>query len=228
MTKYQGLFITATDTGAGKTTIARWLIPTLEANQIDLCIRKPVESGCPISNQQRYPQDGDLLSQASQTRPPLSEVCPYRFQAATSPAHAARLESYSLSLNQLVDVCACSEKEFLVVEGAGGFYSPLTTDGKLNADLAQALDLPLLLVVGNRLGCVNHTLLTLEAATNRHLKTLAIVINQVNPKQADEDMDNYAEIKSLVGATVPVLQTQFDWQGLSNQAAIKTLAALID
>jgi dethiobiotin synthetase len=96
-------------------------------------------------------------------------------------------------LDQLVDACQ-AEDGFFVVEGAGGFMSPLAEDG-LNADLAVELGLPVLLVVADKLGCVNHCLLTLEAIKNRGLKVAGIILNQIEPDK--DGMDNHSEIRRL-------------------------------
>ena len=219
-----GLFITATDTGVGKTTIARQLIPALEKQGLSLCIRKPVESGCFVKADQLCPQDAAILADASQTKPALADVCPYRFQAAASPARAAQLTGTSLTLDDLAASCNTPEGHFLIVEGAGSFYSPLTSDNKLNADLAQRLNLPLLLITPDRLGCIGHTLLTLEAARRRQLKTLAVVLNTISKTDSNTDIDNSAELSTLVD--IPVVKISFDTDRKRNQTAIQTLVSL--
>ena len=123
---------------SAKTTIARQLIPALEKQGLSLCIRKPVESGCFVKADQLCPQDAAILAAASQTKPALADVCPYRFQAAASPARAAQLTGTSLTLDDLAASCNTPEGHFLIVEGAGSFYSPLTSDNKLNAALGTA------------------------------------------------------------------------------------------
>ena len=213
-----GLFITATDTGVGKTTIARQLIPALEKQGLSLCIRKPVESGCFVKADQLCPQDAAILA------PALADVCPYRFQAAASPARAAQLTGTSLTLDDLAASCNTPEGHFLIVEGAGSFYSPLTSDNKLNADLAQRLNLPLLLITPDRLGCIGHTLLTLEASRRRQLETLAVVLNTISKTDSNTDIDNSAELSTLVD--IPVVKISFDTDRKRNQTAIQTLVSL--
>jgi len=89
--------------------------------------------------------------------------------------------------------------QFLYVEGAGGFYSPLATDG-LNADLAQALELPVLVVAEDRVGCINHVLLTCEALERRGLELAGVILNLRQPTPAG--MDNASDLQPLLRAPV--------------------------
>ena len=191
-----GLFVTATDTGAGKTSLLCRLIPLLEQAGIKLSIRKPVESGCRLENGWLVPSDAVSLAKASCNPLSAEQVCAYRLQHTCSPARAAQLENIELTIAKLAGACT-GDDGFLLVEGAGGLYSPLARDGS-NADLADNLGLPLLIVVEDRLGCINHALLTIEAAQRRHLGITALVINQT--RRADRpDTDNFEELKKLTG-----------------------------
>jgi dethiobiotin synthetase len=121
-------------------------------------------------------------------------IARYRFQAALAPHRAARLEGRRVLMQQLVDACVRDNPQHcLLVEGAGGFYSPLAEDG-LNADLAQALQLAVVIVVNDRIGAVNQALMTLQAVASRQLPVAAIVLNQVNPV-IDKDMNNAADLQ---------------------------------
>ncbi|MCP4982636.1 MAG: dethiobiotin synthase, partial [Gammaproteobacteria bacterium] len=109
---------------------------------------------------------------------------------------AARLENRNIYLPDLIDACERDDSNHrLIVEGAGGFYSPLAEDG-LNADLASALQLPVIIVVNDRLGAVNQALMALEAVSSRKLRIAAIVLNQVEAN-TDEAMDNAADLQPL-------------------------------
>lgn len=219
----RGLFVTATDTGAGKTTLLCRLIPPLERAGLKLHVRKPVESGCPAKNGELAPHDATALANTLRDTPPIEQVCAYRLRHVSSPARAARLENVDLTVAKLVAACTVgpdASERFLLVEGAGGLYSPLARDG-LNADLAGALDLPLMIVVADRLGCINHALLTIEAAQRRGLRIAAVVVNQtVRPGGADTD--NYAELKAATGA--PVFKTDYAEPGRNTTADIDRLA----
>jgi len=192
-----GIFITGTDTGVGKTHVGARIIRMLRERGIHVAPRKPVESGCKLVNGELVPADGTALMDAA-SQDHLNQVTPYRFEAALAPPVAASLEGQDIRLKQLVEACHSSPNEFLVVEGAGGFFSPVASDG-LNAELAVALDLPILLVVADRLGCINHCLLTIEAIENRGLSIAGIILNQID---TDVTPGNLEEISSRVSCPV--------------------------
>lgn len=177
-----GLFITGTDTNVGKTYIACKIAAELSARNITVIPRKPVESGCTQVNNKLIPEDATKLKQAAQSTEAIEKICPYRFKEAISPAQAARQNNQHIYLEQLSQACTddIDKNDFLLIEGAGGFYSPLCEDA-LNADLAHRLDLPLLLVAENRVGCINQVLLCLNAIEHYKLKVRAIVLNQLAP-----------------------------------------------
>ncbi len=210
MMNKRGIFITATDTGVGKTWLACRLIPLLQAHLLPLKVRKPVESGCHDQNGHLFAEDAQMLLAAAGYIETLEQVCRYRLQAAASPARAAELANIPLRIADLVAACATDTTAFSLIEGAGGFYSPIAQDG-LNADLAQQLQLPLLLVCPNRLGCLSSTLLTLEAAQRRRIKVLAVAINRLSASpdfKADRcDWNNPKELASLTD--VPIFDIQY-------------------
>jgi dethiobiotin synthetase len=124
----------------------------------------------------------------------LEQVCPYRLQAVLSPERAAQLQGVAINLDKLAAACisGVSEGDFLLVEGAGGFYSPLAADA-LNADLAIALGLPVLLVAGDRLGVLSHALLTVKAIEQHGLTLAGVILNQSTPR-TEAAMDNAADL----------------------------------
>jgi len=191
----KGLFITGTDTNVGKTFVTCKIAAELKSRNINVIPRKPVESGCQLIDGKLIPDDASKLQQASQTTQTLDTICPYRFKQAISPARAAQLNNQSISLNQLTQACLnqVNENDFLLVEGAGGFYSPICEQA-LNADLARALNLPVLLVTENRVGAINQVLLCLQAIEKNNLKVKAIVLNQISN---DDNIDNLQELSQL-------------------------------
>jgi dethiobiotin synthetase len=198
-----GVFITGTSTGVGKTYIAALLAQALTEKNIRVIPRKPVESGCEIVNGELMPADAQTLKQASAYQGPLSAVCPYRFAPPVSPARAARLANQTLTTARLADACLHeSENGFMLIEGAGGFYSPLSEDG-LNADLAMALQLPVVLVADNSLGVLNQVLLNAEAVNRRGLDLIAVILNNIG-HSSSECMDNAADLKELLACKVHV------------------------
>lgn len=205
--KQHGLFVTGSDTGVGKTHISAILAHLLNNRGLVVRPRKPVESGCLRSEGSLIPADAVTLQAAASSDELLAQICPYRFESALSPERAAALADKSLTLDDVTAVCrqGVAESEFLLVEGAGGFYSPLAA-GVLNADLAVALSLPVLLVVSNRLGAINQTLLAVEAIKHRRLILAGVILNQVAP-DIDPHMDNTAELSRWLGE--PVLATGY-------------------
>jgi dethiobiotin synthetase len=197
----RGLFVTGTDTGVGKTMIAGALAHALTGHGIAVAVRKPVESGCERAGDELHPADGSILRAAAGEREPLETVTPLRLVHALSPERAARIEGMELELYDLIAAVRIGAPgDFYLVEGAGGFLSPLAKDA-LNADLAVALGLPVLLVVADRLGCINHALLTAEAIERRGLRIVAAVVNAVTPA-ADEGMDNREDLASRLPCPV--------------------------
>jgi len=197
-----GLFVTATDTGVGKTFIACSIARNWRALGLTVAPRKPVESGCPLRDGQRFPEDAARLAAAAGLPPErLPEVNRYRLAEPLAPDLAARLEGRPLFLRDLVAASARPADAWRITEGAGGFYSPLCEDG-LNADLAEALGDPVLLVAEDRLGTLSGCLLALEALDRRGLKVLAVVLNR-RQTDAHPAMDNRAELIRRSG--LPVL-----------------------
>jgi dethiobiotin synthetase len=199
-----GLFVTGTDTGVGKTYVARLLILALRRQGHRVYARKPVESGCRQQQGPALPADGLALREAAGGAEALQTVCPYRLAHALVPNRAARLEGIDLRLRDLVLACEAPDDGIVVVEGSGGFLSPLTDDG-LNADLAAALGIPILLVATDRLGCINHVLLTAEAIASRSLELAAVLLNPLPEPSRPEGMDNLADLQSLLGEKVVAL-----------------------
>lgn len=207
-----GIFITGTDTNVGKTWVGQQLIAALLAQNVDVVPRKPVESGWMEDVRKT---DAWKLANAAKKTKQLEQICPYRFRHPVSPVRAAQLEGQLITLNDLQKICLShiQDKQFLHVEGAGGFYSPLVSNA-LNADLAQALKLPILIVAEDRLGCINQILLTLEAARARGLDIIAIFLNEINSKEVVV-MNNQEDLK--VHTDVPVLKNIDELLSLINK-----------
>jgi len=197
----QGIFITGTGTEVGKTFVGVEIARQLSRRNIKVIPRKPVESGCLQQDGELIPQDASALKKAADYPGPLSDVCPYQFEAPVSPVRAAHLANKTLTTEQLANICLQgSEHGFLLVEGAGGFYSPLTEDG-LNADLAVALQLPVLLVAEDKLGALNQVLLSVEAIKMRGLQLAGVVLNALNNDQ-NKHMDNTADLRKHLDCQV--------------------------
>lgn len=179
-----GLFITGTDTGVGKTWVGSRLTRFLSLHGITVAPRKPVESGCGLVQGTLRPGDALQYFKAIDERESMELICPYRYPDAVAPDQAARQMEESLNLEMLLKACQYNKQDFLLIEGAGGFYSPIAEQA-LNADLIQSLRLPVLIVAADKLGCLNHVLLTLEAIKHRNLQVIAVVLNQTSSKAGD-------------------------------------------
>ncbi len=194
-----GYFITGSDTDVGKTWISCQLIPQLNQCQTSVKVRKPIESGCELSaHGQLLPNDGYRLFAANNSRENLDIVTPFRFRAALAPDRAARLEDQVITLEQLIAATRhhVDSGDTVLVEGAGGFFSPIC-EMALNADLARALGLNIIVVIPDRLGAINQALLTINAIENYQLKIHAIILNQVVATNGTS-MDNFIDIKSRI------------------------------
>jgi len=217
-----GLFISGTDTNVGKTYIACLIAAELKSRGVNVIPRKPVESGCSYSTDGLIPSDASALKKAAQYSASLQQVCPFRFAQPVSPERAARLSKQSITIQQVTEACIKNieeDKDFLLVEGAGGFYSPLCDDG-LNADLAQALGLPILLITEDKIGCINQVLLTVEAMRNRNLQLHALVLNQLE-EEPETSMDNFEDLSRRLN--IPIIRHACN----SSKIDLQLLEALI-
>ena len=218
----QGVFITGTSTDVGKTFIGVGIAKRLTERNITVIPRKPIESGCIKQGDELIPRDAKALREAANYQGTLSEVCPYRFEPPISPVRAALLANKILTIEQLVNTCLNgSEKGFALVEGAGGFYSPLAENG-LNADLAVALQLPVLLVADDKLGVINQVLLNVEAIKVRGLHLAGVILNTVGDTQ-NQYMNNSADLREHLDC--PVFTTSHAQNNIVNlpEALIDTL-----
>lgn len=204
--KGNGMFMTGTDTGVGKTWVSVRLIHALRALGLELIPRKPVESGwaddITTTDAWRLANAAGLHLDDHQQMAVLDKVCPYRFRAALAPPRAALLEGQELRIKNLANACPTrvASGQALLVEGAGGFYSPIAHDG-LNADLAQVLGLPIILVAEDRVGCLNHILLVAEAIKRRSLTLAGVILNTKTSPVAG--MDNASDLMAWL--KIPVL-----------------------
>jgi dethiobiotin synthetase len=180
----QGVFITGTDSSVGKTFISCGLANALRQAGVSVVARKPVEQRCQRRGGALYPTDGLALAQAAGESEPIDTVTPFRLAGIISPSATAERASGAVDLAALIEaVHAGPTSAFRVVEGAGGFLSPLAVDAS-NADLARALDLAVVVVTADRAGCINHARLTVEAAQQRGLRVAAVVVNVPAPDTA--------------------------------------------
>lgn len=214
------LFITGTDTGVGKTFATCALITALQARGFDVAAMKPVAAGTLQSAGMAMNEDVAAFQAITHHRYPLHLVNPYCFHEAIAPHIAAARQGIQpdfsvihTAFNQLAE-----RTDTILVEGAGGFLVPLTA-GQSMAEIPHKLHLDVVLVVGMRLGCLNHALLTAEAIRARGL-TLAGWIANTPAERMNAYDENLSTLKQHLGA--PLLgELPFDRnpEGAANRAA---------
>ena len=179
-----GLFVTGTDTGVGKTRVAVALIHALRAQGLRVAAMKPVSAG---SAPGELNEDVVALMQAANVEAEVSDVNPYAFAQPVAPHIAAQQAGVTIELSIIVAAYArlAALSDVVVIEGAGGWRVPLNEHEDM-ADLAQRLGLPVVLVVGLRLGCLNHAVLTAESISRRHLPWAGWVGNHIDPSMEQQ------------------------------------------
>lgn len=172
------VFVTGTDTEVGKTRISVGLIKVLQQQGLRVAAMKPVASGCEWQDGQWKNEDALALIQQADIKLPYAQVNPYAFDPAIAPHLAAEQIGQSISLDVIETNFAAMklQADAIVVEGAGGWLVPLNGQQTI-ADLAKALQLPVVLVVAIKLGCINHALLTVQAIAASGLKLEGWVAN---------------------------------------------------
>lgn len=201
-----GIFVTGTDTGVGKTHVTCLLARCLRERGIRVGIYKPVCSGAdedPDSQAGISWSDVTQLSAALDNQFPSEWICPQRFIAPLAPPVAATKEGKNVNADQLrsgMDVWR-SQVDLLLVEGAGGWQAPIT-DQETVADLATDLDFPVLVVSANRLGMVSHTLLTVDSIRSRGLTLCGVVVNPVQSSDDESRGSNPQLLRSFTDVPV--------------------------
>lgn len=218
----RGFFVAGTDTGVGKTLISAALVYGFAQRGLAAAGMKPVAAGCQVEQGELLSDDVAMLRAASNVPLPLNVINPYAFEPPLAPHIAAQQIGQRIELSTIYAsfTQAVTATDVLVVEGVGGFRVPIN-DTQDMADLAVMLGLPVLLVVGMRLGCLNHALLSVEAILARRLNLAGWVANCIDPDMAALE-ENLAALESRIPAprvgTVP-------FQGCPGYA---TVAKLLD
>lgn len=197
----RGIFVTGTDTGVGKTVVACALLRALAGRGIDAVPMKPIAAGAVTHDGGWANEDTIALVRAAGGRaPPLADVTPILLREPIAPHIAAAHERRAIALDLVMPAFErlAAGDRFVVVEGVGGFKVPLG-DRLDSVDLAQALGLPVVLVVGLRLGCLNHALLTAQAIRSAGLVLAGWVANRIDPAMAAAD-ENVATLEARLGA----------------------------
>ena len=195
-----GFFVTGTDTGAGKTLVACALLAGFAGRGMKAVGMKPVACGVEPGAGGLVNDDVERLIGASNVAAPREHVNPYCFEPPIAPHIAARQAGVTIALDRIEQSfhALAALAEVVVVEGVGGFHVPLGP-GTDSAQLAARLALPVVMVVGMRLGCLNHALLTERAVAASGLKLAGWIANHIDPQMAAAD-DNVRALDERIGA----------------------------
>jgi dethiobiotin synthetase len=196
----RGVFVTGTDTEVGKTVVATALVRTLVGAGLKVAVMKPVAAGAAATPEGPRNEDAVALMEAANASNVYSLVNPYCLEIPASPHIAAAKAGISLEFPRIAFAfeTLAQTADLVVVEGAGGWYAPINHTQTM-ADLASALGLPVLLVVGLRLGCLNHALLTARAVEAQGLPLAGWFANHVEPA-FEHSEENVATLESRLGA----------------------------
>ena len=208
----KGFLITGTDTDVGKTWFMLKFGELLKEHKLKFHFLKPVESGCGEPNGDIIPKDAMQFSKLEGVS--LSKICKFMFKAYASPPRAARLESKDIEINDIIDFIEENKIDdddcLNLIEGCGGFFSPIANK-KLTSDLAVKVNLPVILVVNNTLGCINHSLLSIQAIESLGLNIKFIILNDLNEIVP---LDNFNELSSYT--SIPVFRLKYNEKADSN------------
>ena len=195
-----GFYVTGTDTGIGKTHSSAALLHALRARGLRATGMKPGASGCERIDGAWKNADALALLDASDPRPAYADCNPFALPLPLAPELAARDAGVDVGLQAILDAHArlAASADAVVVEGVGGWAAPLSSS-LMQADLVRALELPVVLVVGLRLGCLNHARLTARAIVDDGCELIGWIANHV-----DAAMDRQDENFELLTARMPV------------------------
>ncbi len=199
----RGLFVTGTDTEAGKSVVAAAVCAALVARGEAVGAFKPVVTGLdePAGD---WPPDHELLAGAAGGRQTPEQVAPYRFGPPLSPHYAAELAGTTIEPALLVEAARAVPGDILVAEGVGGLLVPITPGYQVR-DLALDLGLPLVIAARTGLGTINHSLLTIEAARTAGLEVAGVVMTPWPANPEPIEVSNRETIARLGGVTVAAL-----------------------
>ena len=222
------LFITATDTDAGKTYVAQALVYALVAKKNKVAVYKPISAGCENINGVLVNDDAKLLLKQSNCQQQIEQVNPIAFEAAIAPHIAAAKEQREItlaSIEQGFEAVKMLKADVIVCEGAGGWRLPLG-QGKFLSEFVQANQQQVILVVNMKLGCLNHAVLTYQAIISDGLACIGWIAN------CQEDMpyliENIAELSSLLPVPkLAVLKFESDIEKAAQKIDLSTFTALL-
>lgn len=196
----QSFFITGTDTGIGKTYVACQLIRQYVDQGYRVIGMKPIAAGCDLMDGQWINEDVKLLSEASNVDAPLDLINPYVFKAPIAPHIAAEQEGVAIKMQVIKHAYEALRQlaDIVIVEGAGGVLVPIDSENTI-VNLIKYLDIPAILVVGMRLGCINHALLSYQVLQQQTVPLHGWVANAIDPNMAEYSNNLIAIERKLKG-----------------------------
>lgn len=194
-------FVTGTDTDVGKTLVACGILKAAEARGLRTLAIKPVAAGAEHTTEGLRNQDAVMLMAAMTETLPYHQVNPVLLEPPIAPHIAAEQADKRITVSQLAGLCRGAmmrAADIVLIEGAGGWRVPLNRH-ELLSGLAVELQAPVILVVGMKLGCINHALLTADAIRADGLRIAGWVANQIDPQMSYFD-ENLSSLKAMLGA----------------------------
>ncbi|MBL7215094.1 MAG: dethiobiotin synthase [Phycisphaerae bacterium] len=184
--KKNGLFITGTDTGVGKSLITGGIAAVLRRQGLKVGVFKPIASGCRHDREGLVSDDTEFLAMCADADYPLTVITPVTYKTPAAPVTCAQIEGHSVDYEAIATAYKylCENCDVVLVEGIGGALVPITETETI-LDLAVAFDLSVVIVARPNLGTINHSLLTIEAVRNAGLPVAGLVINGYNAQTAD-------------------------------------------
>ena len=226
------LLITGTDTGVGKTLVTCGLAAYLVSLGKRVGVMKPVETGCKEQNGVLYSRDSSLLAFFSNSSLSLAELCPYRFGPPLAPSVAADMAGVSILPENILSIFRriSDQHDVVLVEGSGGLLVPLVHRYTFS-NLARDMEVPVIVVVGSKLGALNHTLLTLSHAHNSSIPVKGYILNNPMPILDEATRTNAATLEQLTDVPclghIPHLELGEN-QELTREMLIETFRNRID
>lgn len=195
------LFVAGTDTDIGKTYISAGILNTFKKNRYSTLGLKPVASGCHRKNNQLQNGDALTLQQASSIQLHYHQINPFAFELSIAPHIAAKYENREISVHdikQKIQYAIQYPADICLVEGVGGWRVPIN-EHETMADFVKSAELKVLLVVGLRLGCINHALLTSQAILQDNINLVGWIGNCIDPMMLNRD-ENVDTLKKWIKA----------------------------
>jgi dethiobiotin synthetase len=229
-----GVFVTGTDTGIGKTFVTAYLLGILQRSGIKAVPYKPVQSGGRREAGILVAEDIEEYRLAANLPYQQDELCTYCLEEPVSPHLAAKISGVKIDKNRLVNQYLKLQKEndLVIVEGAGGLAVPLAENEDeiyLTKDLIRELNIPVLIVTHPSLGTINHSLLTAEYAKKNDITILGFIINNVSEEESLMEQDNVRMIENLSG--VPVIgkipYSKGKFESLLNRESLISLEQIV-